>query len=143
MILPDKHIRKAIFEALSGMNVKGKDVPTYDTYTTTDCPEQYVIISNQNNFENKANKCVSRVDSSILLDVITRYGGQGNTGSRLLADDITQEVLSRIEDLQLEVVSGLCILTQTIAMPNDIPIKTITENVFRKIIRIDMQIGVL
>ena len=143
MILPDKHIRKAIFEALAGMIVDTKEIPTYDTYATTDCPDCYVIMSNQSNAENKANKCDSRYNSNILIDCITRYPGPGNTGSRLLADNIAQEVLNRVEGMQIDPVSELQILTQTITTPNDITVKTPTENVFRKLIRLDFQIGAL
>lgn len=138
--LPDKWVRKAVFDALAGMNVSGNEIPTYDSHTTTESPDFYVLMTTQTNNEEGFTKCGSRWASSILLDVITRYQGSGNTGSRLLADEIAEEARSRTENLTLDVLSGLTIKIQNTNFPNDITTNTGTESIFRKFIRLELTI---
>lgn len=136
--LPDHHVRKAVSDALSGLSVQGHNIPTFDTRTNNSDPSYYVLMTTQTNNERKDNKCAPRWSSSILLDIVTRYEGSGNMGSRLLADLIANEVLKRVDGLTLETSSGLLIKRQTVNLPNDITTLTSTTNIYRKLIRIEM-----
>lgn len=141
--LPDHHVRKAVYDALSGLSVQGNDIPTFDTRTNNSDPSFYVLMTTQTNNERKDNKCAPRWSSSILLDIVTRYEGSGNMGSRLLADLIANEVLKRVDNLTLETASGLVIKRQTVNLPNDITTLTNATNIYRKLIRIEMIIDKL
>ena len=144
LVLPDKYVRKAIFTLLggaSGMTVNTKNVKCYDSRITgSTIPSQYVLMTTQTNRVDESVKCGDRWQSSILLDIVTRYTSSGNTGSRLLADDIAEAVRNLLEtDLTLE--GGLNILHQKLDFPNDMVSVTTNENVFRKFIRIELLIN--
>lgn len=141
--LPDKHVRKAVITALNGLNVSGFDIPTYDSRANDNAPSFYVLMTTQTNNEQKDNKCAPRWNSSILLDIITRYDGSGNMGSRLMADNIANEVMKRTDNLTLEALSGLEIKRQVLSLPNDITTLTSTTNIFRKLIRLELVIDKL
>jgi len=140
--LPDKWIRKAVHTAINNMVVDGNTIPCYDTRTPTKNTQSkfYVIMSTQTNSVLKLNKCEDFWESSILLDIITSYKGVSNPGSRLLADNILDSVISLTDNLVLDVASGLSIIFQTENGINDISSITGTENIFRKLIRIELTI---
>lgn len=140
-ILPDKWVRKAVYDDMNNMIIGGEAIPFYDTNVTGKIiPQYYVLMTTQTNDVDKANKCEWFWDASILLDIVTIYDSPGNTGSRLMADNIADEVRNRINSLQLDAGSGLEIFTKTISFPNDISTTTNNEVVFRKLIRLEMRI---
>jgi len=140
-VLPDKWVRKSIYDAMNDMVISSTEIPFYDSRVTGSViPPYYVLMTTQTNEVDKNNKCEWFWDSSILLDIVTVYGSQGNTGSRLMADDIADEVRSRINSIALDVGSGLEIITKTQSFPNDISTVTRNENIFRKLIRLEMTI---
>lgn len=141
--LPDSYVRKAVSDALDGLVVGGNDIPTFDTRTNNTDPSFYVLMTTQTNNEQKDNKCRPRWNSSILLDIVTRYDGSGNMGSRLLADQITNEVLKRTDNLSLDVASGLFVQRQLVVLPNDISTITTTTNIYRKLVRLELRIEAL
>lgn len=137
--LPDKYVRKAIYDLINDMIVDGVTVPCFDTRVYgNQNPQAYVLMTTQTNLENKANKCEHRWDSSILLDIVTRYSGTNNPGSRLLADNIVDQILTLTGDLQLDPVSNLSVFSLTYNLPPDLPNITKSENIFRKFIRYDL-----
>ena len=139
--LPDKWIRKAIFDSVDDISVDGELIEVFDTRVTgPDYPLEYILMSTQTNTVDKNNKCEWFWESSILLDINTTYLRQGNTGSRLKVDNITDAVRNALNSLVLDVASGLTIITKTQNFPNDIT--TITDNklVFRKFIRLELLI---
>ena len=142
--LPDKWIRKAIFDAIDGIVVDTYVIPCYDTFVTSDVnsdtPSHYVLMTSQSNEVDKGNKCEYDWDSSILLDIITSYDLPGNPGSRLLADNILEAVKDATNDLTLDVASGLTIINQIDSFPNDISTTTKKENIFRKFLRLELKI---
>ena len=75
-----------------------------------------------------------------MLDIVTRYESTGNTGSRLLADDITESVRNLLED-NLILEGGLKVINQKLDFPNDLSSVTENENVYRKFIRIELSIN--
>ena len=142
--LPDKHIRKAISDALNGLTIDGLIIPTFDTRVTraanADMPQHYILMTTQTNDVDKASKCEYFWDSSILLDIVTSYDLPGNPGSRVLADDILDAVRSATNNLVLSVASGLEIINQTPSFPNDISTITKKESIFRKLMRLELKI---
>ncbi len=140
--LPDQYIRKAVYNAINNISVDGKTIPCYDYRVTGRTKKDYyTIISTQTNLVNKANKCEYSWNSSVLIDVFTRYNGSGNPGSRLFADNISDKVRELTDKLSLDVSSDLTIVWQRQSFPNDIVSITKNENVFRKFIRIDFYIN--
>lgn len=142
--LPDKWVRKAISAVLNDIIVDGIKIPIYDTRVTTnqnkDIPQHYILMTTQTNEVDKNNKCEWFWDSSILLDIITSYDLPGNPGSRLLADNILDAARNATNNLVLDVASGLEIIIQTLSIPNDISVTTHNENIFRKLIRLELKI---
>lgn len=140
--LPDKYIRKAIYNAINNIVVDGKTIKCYDYRVTgKTIPDYYTIITTQTNQVIKSNKCENAWQSSVLIDVFTKYNGTGNTGSRLFADNILDAVKTATDNLTLDVASGLSIVWQTQSFPNDLVSLTKTENVFRKFLRIEFYIN--
>lgn len=135
--LADRWVRKAVYDALSPLSVGSIDVPLYDTYTTSSDDRFYILMTTQTADELQPNKCESRLTGSLLLDIVTRYRGRGNVGSRLLSDQIAEQVVVGLDGLQLDVASGLDLYNLRFSFPNDLTIKTDSENIFRKLIRLE------
>ena len=118
------------------------NVPCFDSRVPTDnTKNHYILMSSQTNEVNKYTKCGSAYESTILLDIITSYYGVGNTGSRLLADNILDKVRELTNDLVLDDSSGLVVHRQTQNFPSDIATITPSENIFRKFLRLEMFIN--
>ena len=139
--LPDKWVRKAIHDRIHNISVGAKTIPCYDYRTTKALPKYYILMSSQTNVFDDGTKCGHNWQSSIVLDVMTKYTGAGNTGSRLLADDIANEILQELDDMTLDVASGLKINKLEWNTEPDIFSNTTTENVFRKILRYEILIN--
>lgn len=139
--LADKWIRKAIKEAVNNIVVDGFTIPVFDTRVTNNNVNHFILLSTQTSNVDKANKCESRWECSILLDIVTSYNGAGNTGSRLLADNILDKVRELTHKITLDDNSGLKVINQTQDFPNDIATITSTQNVFRKLMRIELTIN--
>lgn len=102
-INPNKWIRKAISTALNGMIVNALAIPTYDTRVPIgQNPNYYVLMTSQNKDQSKQNKCEDFWTADILLDIVTKYQASGNTGSRVLVDDIEDEIRNRTKVLIVE-----------------------------------------
>ena len=140
--LPDKWIRKAIYNAINGIVVNGYSIPCFDTRVpNNDKRNYYVIMSTQSNEVAKDTKCGYKWRSSILLDITTIYDVDGNTGSRLMADDILNTVRQNTDALILDVTSGLEIVTQNQSFPNDLMATNVNKIVYRKLMRIEFLIN--
>ena len=139
--LPDKYIRKAIYDLCNGMVVNTETINVYDSRITGRIiPKHYILMTTQTNTVNESSKCGYRWESSILLDIVTRYPATNNTGSRLLADDIANEVRNLLET-KLTLEPSLNVIHQVLDFPNDISSVTENENIFRKFIRIELLIN--
>lgn len=139
--LPDKWIRKAVFDLLDEIIVDTETIYVYDTRMTgAEQPDHYIIMSSQLNDVNKFNKCEYIWESEILLDIRTTYARPGNVGSRLLADNILDEVRNQVKDIQLDAGSGLKIINRILSFPSDINEIDDTEIVYRKFLRLTLQI---
>jgi hypothetical protein len=145
--LPDKWVRKAIHTAINNcsvldvLNSTNVTTPCYDSRVPTNGNKtHYVLMTTQTNRVAKTNKCEDMYESSILLDIVTIYNGSGNVGSRVLADNILDKVRELTNDLVLDVTSSLVVQRQTQDFPNDIVSITKTQNVFRKLMRLELTI---
>ena len=139
--LPDKYVRKAVYTLLNNITVNSNTIKCYDSRITgSTIPSYYILMTTQTNQVDESVKCGNRWQSSILLDIVTRYNASGNTGSRLLADDIAEYVRNVLEaNLTLE--GGLNVIKQKLDFPNDLSSVTENENIFRKFIRIELTIN--
>tara|TARA_R110000787_G_scaffold836_1_gene3049 strand:- start:28 stop:552 length:525 start_codon:yes stop_codon:yes gene_type:complete len=116
-------------------------IPCYDSRVPTNGNKtHYVLMTTQTNRVSKTNKCEDMYESSILLDVVTIYNGSGNTGSRVLADNILDKVRDLTNNLVLDVSSNLVVQRQTQDFPNDLVSVTKNQNVFRKLMRLELTI---
>ena len=145
--LPDKWVRKAIHTAINNcsvldvLNSTNVTIPCYDSRVPTSGNKtHYILMTTQTNRVSKTNKCEDMYESSILLDIVTIYNGSGNVGSRVLADNILDKVRELTNDLVLDVTSSLVVQRQTQDFPNDIVSITKTQNVFRKLMRLELTI---
>ena len=137
--LPDKWIRKAISDRINNIEVDTLTIPCFDTRVSRGNPDHYILMTTQTNTQTNS-KCGKGWESSILLDVVTRYQNSGNMGSRLLSDNIANEILTKLENLTLDTLSGLKINNISIDFPNDLSSVTKTELIYRKLIRYELTI---
>jgi hypothetical protein len=140
--LPDKYVRKAVFDAVNNIVVDTLTIPAYDSRVTGSViPQHFILMTTQTNQVNQMTKCGDVWESSILIDIVTTYDGSGNTGSRLLADNILDAVRNATNNLVLDVSSGLVVQKQIQDFPNDIVTITENENIFRKLMRLELTIN--
>ena len=146
--LPDKWIRKAIFDVINNISVVDEMsgdvlvVKCYDSRVMADNDvTQYVLMTTQTNTVDKSTKCGNRWESSILLDIVTTFNGAGNYGSRLLADNILDKVRELTDELVLDVASSLEIVSQVQSFPSDLVSTNINTVVYRKFLRIEFLIN--
>ena len=139
--LPNKWLRKAIFDAVNNIVVDGKTIPCYDVNVSgLSRPNQYILLSTQSNEVDKSNKCEYFWDSEILLDINSIYQSAGNQGSRVLTDNITDEVRRLTDNLVLDPSSGLEIFIQKQSFPNSLGPNTGNQIIFRNFVRISLKI---
>lgn len=135
-INPDKHIRKAIFDKINNIVVSGKTIPCYDS-RGTNAPSNYVLLTAQTKEVEKSTKCDYRWTTSILIEIYTKVTSSGNTGSRLLLNDIEQAVYTLLQPKIT--VSGFVNLTQNITFEySGLETATDTENIFRSFLRLNL-----
>ena len=107
--IPDKWVRKAVYDNVNGVTVNGEPIPVYDYRTGHNNPMAYILIAERNLMtQNKFSLCEDTDGTHTLnIECYTRKPSSGNPGSRLLVDDIAQAVLANIQNLQLDPASGL------------------------------------
>ena len=134
-ISPDKYIRKAIFDKINNIVVSGKTIPCYDS-RATNAPSNYVLLTAQTKEVEKSTKCDYRLTTSILIEIYTKVTSSGNTGSRLLLNDIEQSVYDLLNPKIT--VAGFENLTQNITFENSLETITDTEIIFRSFLRLNL-----
>lgn len=135
---PDKWVRKAIYDRIHNMDVNGETVPCYDVSATDYNGNFYTILSTQNKNDNPT-KCVTGWIYSILIDIVSRY--RKNTGSRLMADDMENEILTLLDGMTLDVASGMKVSTIRISSEPDLTNNSTAEIVHRKFLRYELTIN--
>ena len=134
-ILPEKHIRKAIFDKINNIVVSGKTIPCYDS-RGTNAPSNYVLLTSQTKEVDKATKCGYRWETMLLIEIFTKVSSSGNTGSRVLLNDIEQAIYTLL--LPKLTVAGFENLTQNITFENSLDTPTDTELISRSFLRLNL-----
>ena len=134
-INPDKHIRKAIFDKINNIVVSRKTIPCYDS-RATNAPSNYVLLTAQTKEVLKETKCDYEWETSTLIEIYTKVTSSGNTGSRVLLNDIEQAVYTLLNPKLT--VSGFTNITQNITFENSLETITDTEIIFRSFLRLNL-----
>lgn len=132
---PDKFIRKAVNDLVNNIVVSSKVIKCFDS-RATNAPLEYVLLTAQSKEIDKATKCGYRWDSSLLIEIYTKVSSSGNTGSRVLLNDIEQAVYTLL--LPKLAVSGFQTLTQNISFENSLETITDTEIIMRSFLRLSI-----
>lgn len=134
-ISPDKHIRKAIFDKINNIVVSGKIIPCYDS-RAVNAPSNYVLLTAQTKEVLKETKCDYEWETSTLIEIYTKVSSSGNTGSRVLLNDIEQAVYTLLNPKLT--VQGFTNITQNITFENSLETITDTEIIFRSFLRLNI-----
>ena len=134
-INPDKHIRKAIFDKINNIVVSGKIIPCYDS-RGTNAPSNYVLLTAQTKEVLKETKCDYEWETSTLIEIYTKVSSSGNTGSRVLLNDIEQATYTLL--LPKLTVQGFTNITQNITFENSLETVTDVEVIFRSFLRLNL-----
>lgn len=131
---PSKYIRQYFVNAFANMIVSGKTVKVYDTHTPNN-DDVLIILSTQTGSNDRIDKCSITKNRTIEIQVITRF--KGATGSRLLLDDIVEEIQNRVQNIQ---VNNFTVQDWNVSFPQDFVSTSTTETIFRKIINYNLTI---
>lgn len=132
---PDKYIRQYFYNTLNGMSVNGKTISIHD-YRVPENKDAYILMTTQQKSEGDPTKCDTPWDCYITLDVVTIYNNIA--GSRLLADDIMEEVMKRTQNV---LVNRFTVKKQSLDFPPDISTITSTQAIFRKLVTFNLIIS--
>jgi len=132
---PDKHIRKAVHDLINNIVVSTKVIKSFDS-RATNAPLEYVLLTAQTKEVEKNTKCDYRWTTSLLIEIYTKSTSSGNTGSRLLLNDIEQAIYTLLTPKVT--VSGFSNLTQNITFENQLETITDTEVIFRSFLRLNL-----
>lgn len=125
---PNKFIRKVIYDLINPV------YPCFDMQVTGKLnPTQYVIISTQDKSDINANKCAHRWEVATLLDIVCIYNGAGNTGSRVVNDDMENAIRVLLENI---VIPNYTVLIQNFEYPSNLDSSSSTQTVYRNFIRV-------
>lgn len=126
---PDKHIRKAFYDLVTVNNI----TTIWDMNVTGDVyPLDYIILSTQTKQDNQLSKCGGQWECSILLDLVTRFVGTGNTGSRVKVNDIEEAVIANINSLS---IIGYKIFDIQLEQSTTFDNSNKGENIYRQLMR--------
>ena len=134
-VSPDKYIRKAISDNINNIVVSGKTIPCYDS-RATNAPSNYVLLTAQSKEVLKETKCEYEWETSTLIEIYTKVTSSGNTGSRVLLNDIEQAVYTLLNPKLT--VAGFTTITQNITFENSLETITDTEIIFRSFLRLNL-----
>ena len=134
---PDKYIRKAVFDLVNGIVVNGKTINCFDTRVTgNQASNQYVLLTAQTKEIDKSTKCGYDWTTSLLIEIYTKTGSSGNSGSRLLVNDIEQAIYTLLNPKIT--VDNFTNQTQNVTFETQLETVTTTENIFRSFIRLNL-----
>lgn len=136
-INPDKHIRKAVFDLTNNIVVNSKIIKTFDSRVTGNANlNEYILMTAQDKDVLKNTKCEYEWNASLLIEIYTRYSSSGNTGSRVLLNDIEQAVMDLLNPKIT--VQGFINVAQNIEYETSLETITDTENIFRSFLRLNL-----
>ena len=137
-INPDKHIRKAIFDKINNIVVSGKTIPCYDS-RGTNAPSNYVLLTSQTKEVLKETKCEYEWETSTLIEIYTKVSSSGNTGSRVLLNDIESAVMALLNPKIT--VAGFTNVTQNITYETQLETVTDVDVIYRSFLRLNLTLA--
>lgn len=117
--LPDKWVRKAVYDNVNGVTVGGVPIPVYDYRSGTNYPTHYILLAGQANDSVEFSLCEYRWNHTLNIECYTRNPSSANPGSRLGADEIAEMVLANLQNLTLDPASGLRIVRYNVFLLTD------------------------
>lgn len=132
---PDKFIRTAVSDLVNNIVVNTKVIKCFDS-RATNAPNNYVLLTAQTKEVLKETKCDYEWETSILIEIYTKVTSSGNTGSRVLLNDIEQAVYTLLNPKLT--VPGFTNITQNITFENSLETITDTEIIFRSFLRLNL-----
>jgi hypothetical protein len=134
---PDKYIRKAVFDLVNGIVVNGKTINCFDTRVTGNAAaDQYILLTAQTKEVDKSTKCGYDWITSLLIEIYTKSSANGNSGSRVLVNDIEQAIYTLLSPKIT--VLNYTNQTQNVTFETQLETVTTTENIFRSFIRLNL-----
>ena len=128
MKTPDKWIRKYFSDTLNGLTVSGKVIPISDMRLPSNS-SAYILMTTIDKSHDQETKCNKVWNFQQTLDIVTIYAG--NSGSRVLCDDIHEAVLNACNNITVE---GFTVLNTGYEFAPDLSSSDSTQTIFRKII---------
>ena len=136
-INPDKFIRKAVHTLINGIVVSGKQILSFDSRLAGNSTlTEYVLFTAQTKEVDKATKCGYRWETSMLIEIFTKTSSAGNSGSRVLLNDIEQAIIDLLNPKIT--VQGFENLTQNITFEAQLETVSETEIIFRSMLRLNL-----
>lgn len=134
---PDKWIRKAVFDLINNIVVSTKTIKCFDSRVTGNSNlTEYVLLTAQTKEVDKSTKCEYEWETSLLIELYTKYSSAGNTGSRVLLNDIEQAVMTLLNPKIT--VAGFINVTQNITYENQLETVTDVEVIYRSFLRLNL-----
>jgi len=135
---PDKWIRKGFGDMIVNNNIS----TVWDMNVTGGIyPKEYVLMSTQTKRGVQISKCGSQWDCTILIDIVTRYVGSGNTGSRNRINDIENLILYHAGSINFE--GGFTIFDMEMENSTSMDSSDKTEQIFRQLMRFRIKLDEL
>lgn len=134
---PDKWVRKAVFDATNNMVVSAQTIKTFDSRITgNENLSAYILMTAQDKDVLKNTKCEYEWETSLLIEIYTRYSSAGNTGSRVFLNEIEQAVIDALNPkLTIQFFTNV---TQNLTYETQLETISDTENIFRSFIRLNL-----
>lgn len=134
---PDKYIRKEVHRLINGITVDSKLIKCFDTRVTgNEKLKEYVLLTAQTKNILKPNKCEYQWETSLLIEIYTKTSSAGNSGSRVLLNNIEQAVYTAL--LPKISILGFQTVTQNVTFETQLETVTSTENIFRSFLRLNL-----
>lgn len=134
---PDKHIRKAVFDLVNNIVVDTKTIKCFDSRVSGNANiTEYILLTTQDKQVEKSNKCEYRWNTSLLIEIYTKTSSAGNSGSRVLLNNIEQAVYDLISPTIA--ISGFETIIQNIDFETQLETITSNEIIFRSFLRLNL-----
>ena len=114
------------------MVVNGNTIKVYDSHTPNS-EKNVIILSTQTGSNDWQDKCSVTKNIITEIQILTRFSG--DAGSRLLIDDILEEIQSRCQNIKID---NFTVQDWSFSISNDFATSTNTETIFRKIINYNL-----
>ena len=134
MRTPDKWIRKYFSTTLTGLIVNGKTIMNSDMRIPNNS-DAYIIMSTVDKSHDQETKCNKVWNFQQTLDIVTTF--PGNSGSRLLVDDIHEAVLNACNNI---VIENFEVFNKSYEFAPDLSEVNSTQTIYRKIIIFNLKL---